>query len=98
MSVIVYGLYFTMYEETKSISIRQLVHFKVQPIRWQEAFLVDVVKVSWERVVNVTNDIDSMVKTWPALFSSIIEKHAPIGDMSLGWKLPLGQRWSQGYD
>ena len=39
----------------------------------EEAFFADVASVSWERVVSVTNDIDSMVETWSDLFSSILE-------------------------
>ena len=45
--------------------------------------LADVAKVSWEGVVSVTNDIDSMVETKCHLFSSIIEKHTPIRDIRL---------------
>ena len=43
--------------------------------------MADVAKVSWEGVVSVTNDIDSMVVIWSELFSSIIEKHAPTRDI-----------------
>ena len=43
--------------------------------------MADVAEVSWEGVVSVTNDIDSMVETWSDLFLSIIGKHAPVRDI-----------------
>ena len=44
-------------------------------------FLTDVASVCWESGVTQKNDEDILVKNWPALFSMIIDKHAPITQM-----------------
>ena len=49
-------------------------------------FLTDVASVCWERVVTQTDDVDIIVKNWSALFSWIIDKHAPILQMCVSEK------------
>ena len=49
-------------------------------------FLTDVASVCWERVVTQTDDVDKIIKNWSALFSSIIDKHAPILQMRVSEK------------
>ena len=49
-------------------------------------FLTDVTSVFWESVVTQTDDIDILVKNWSALFSMIIDKHAPIMQMRVSEK------------
>ena len=40
----------------------------------------------WESVVTQTDDVDILVKNWSALFSMIIDKHAPIMQMRVSEK------------
>ena len=61
----------------KTIRTRNMKKFN------EEALLADVVKVPWDRVVSVTDDVDSMVEAWSYLFSFIREKHAPIRDITV---------------
>ena len=59
----------------KTIRTRNMKKFN------EEAFLTDIAKVSWERVISVNDDSGSMVEAWSDLLSSIIEKLAPIRDI-----------------
>ena len=49
-------------------------------------FLNDVSIVCWEKVVTQTVDIDILVRNWSALFSMIIDKHAPLMQMRVSEK------------
>ena len=40
--------------------------------------LTDVARICWVSVVTQTDDVDILVNYWSALFSMIIDKHAPI--------------------
>ena len=44
-------------------------------------FLADVASVCWEHVVTVSDNITSLVNDWSAIFSALIEKHAPLREM-----------------
>ena len=44
----------------------------------KDAFLNDVAVICWEHSLNETDDVDILVAHWSSLFSSIIEKHAPM--------------------
>ena len=49
-------------------------------------FLNDVASACWESVATETDDVDILVKNWSALFSMIIDKHAPIMQMRVSEK------------
>ena len=49
-------------------------------------FLADVASVCWEHVVTLTDNINSLVNDWSAIFSAIIEKHAPLREMRVSGK------------
>ena len=44
-------------------------------------FLADVASVCLEHVVSLTDNINSLVNDWSAIFSALIEKHAPLREM-----------------
>ena len=49
-------------------------------------FLADVASVCWEHVVTLTDDINSLVNDWSAIFSALIYKHAPLREMRVSEK------------
>ena len=49
-------------------------------------FLADVASVCWEHVVTVSDNINSLVNDWSAIFSALIEKHAPLREMRVSEK------------
>ena len=49
-------------------------------------FRNDVASVCWESVATHTDDVDILVKNWSALFSMIIDNHAPIKQMRVSEK------------
>lgn len=42
------------------------------------AFLADAAKTFWKRVINPTDDVDSMFEMWSFFFFAFVEKHAPL--------------------
>ena len=59
-------------------------------------FLNDVASACYESVVTQTDDVDILVKNWSALFSMIIDKHAPIRQVRVSEKvLPLDKSVSK---
>ena len=44
-------------------------------------FLADAASVCWEHVVPVSDNINLLVNDWSAIFSALIEKHAPLREM-----------------
>ena len=49
-------------------------------------FLNDVASVYWEHVVILTDNVNSLVNDWSAIFSGRIEKHAPLREMRVSKK------------
>ena len=47
----------------------------------RDAFLADVAEICWEQGLNETDDVDILVTCWSYLFSSVIDKHAPINSI-----------------
>ena len=62
-------------KDHKMIKTRQMNNFI------EGEFLADVVSVCWEHVVTVSDNINSLVNDWSAIFSALIEKHAPLREM-----------------
>ena len=60
-------------------------HKKIQTLRMknvsEQMLLADVASINWIRVLCQTNDISIPVSNWSSLFSSVIEKHAPVQKM-----------------
>lgn len=52
----------------------------------EEEFLADIAKITLESVVNTTDDVDSIVEIRSFLFSSIVDKHAPVRDIRVSGK------------
>ena len=46
----------------------------------------DVASIDWIRALRQTDDIDVLVSNWSNLFSSVIEKHAPVQEMRVSGK------------
>ena len=49
-------------------------------------FLTDVASIDWIRALGQTDDIDILVSNWSNLFSSVVEKHAPVQEMQVSDK------------
>ena len=49
-------------------------------------FLADVASVCCDQVVTMTDNINSLVNDWSAIFSALIEKHAPLTEMRVSEK------------
>ena len=49
-------------------------------------FLIDVARIDWIRALGQNDDIDILVRHWSNLFSSVIEKHAPVQTMRVSDK------------
>ena len=52
----------------------------------EQMFLNDVASINWLRALGQTDDINIVVSNWSNLFSSIIEKHAPVQKMRVSDK------------
>ena len=52
----------------------------------EDEFLSDVSGICWEHMFLQTDDINTLVNAWSALFSSIIGKHAPLREMRVSEK------------
>ena len=48
----------------------------------QEAFIADVACICWKTVVNNFSDTNDMIRECSSLFSAIVEKHAPMREMT----------------
>lgn len=59
-------------KDHKNIRTRIMKNFS------EEAFLSDVASIDWEQLLGHSDDINVLVNNWSSLFSSIIEKHAPL--------------------
>lgn len=59
----------------KMIKTRKMKHFN------EEAFLTDVSDIDWERLLSDSDDINILVNKWSNLFSTIIDRHAPLTEM-----------------
>ena len=64
----------------KKIKTRKMKSFN------EEAFLADVSEICWEQMLTETDDIKLLVNHWSEMFSSIIEKHAPLSEMRVSEK------------
>ena len=62
-------------KDHKQIKTRSMRNFK------EDEFLSDVSGICWEHMFQQTDDINTLVNDWSALFSLIIEKHAPLREM-----------------
>ena len=51
-------------------------------------FLADIACVCWEHVVTITDNINSLVNDWSAIFSALIEKHVPLREMPVSENYP----------
>ena len=52
----------------------------------EDEFLSDVSGICCEHMFLQTDDINTLVNAWSALFSSIIGKHAPLREMRVSEK------------
>ena len=59
----------------KIIKTRKMKNFN------EEEFLAEVASMQWVQMLPDTDDINLLVNSWSNLFSSIIDKHAPIAEM-----------------
>ena len=50
------------------------------------AFLADVASVCWEHVVTISDNIKSLVNDRSAIFSALIERHAPLREIRVSEK------------
>ena len=55
----------------------------------KSAFLVDISSISWELVVNKTDNVNVMVEEWLSIFSEVKEKHPPIRETRVSDRNPL---------
>ena len=67
-------------KDHKRIKTRNMKNFK------EDEFLSDVSDICWERMFLQTDDTNTLVNAWSALFSSIIGKHAPLREMRVSEK------------
>ena len=44
----------------------------------EQMFLRDVANINWVKALDQTDDVNVLVSNWSKLFSSVIEKHAPV--------------------
>ena len=49
-------------------------------------FLADAACLCWEHMVTVTDNINSLVNDWSAIFSASVEKHTPLREMCVSEK------------
>ena len=67
-------------KDHKTIKTRRIKNFN------EQMFLNDVASINWLRALGQTDDINIVVSNWSNLFSSIIEKHAPVQKMRVSDK------------
>ena len=67
-------------KDHKQIKTRSMRNFK------EDEFLSDVSGICWQHMFQQTDDINTLVNDWSALFSLIIEKHAPLREMRVSEK------------
>ena len=67
-------------KDHKQIKTRSMRNFK------EDEFLSDVSGICWEHMFQQTDDINTLVNDWSALFSLIVEKHAPLREMRVSEK------------
>ena len=64
----------------KMIKTRKMKYFN------EEAFLADVSGMRWEQIATESDDINVVINNWSNLFSSTIDKHAPLTEMRVSEK------------
>ena len=69
-----------MRKDHKTIKTWRMKNFSKQ------IFLTDAASINWIRVLCQTDDIIIPVSNWSSLFSSVIEKHAPLQKMRVSDK------------
>ena len=67
-------------KDHKTIKTRRMKNFN------EQMFLNDVASINWIRALGQTDDINILVRNWSSLFSSVIEKHAPVQTMRVSDK------------
>ena len=67
-------------KDHKLIKARRMKNFP------EQMFFNDVAIINWLRALGQTDDINILVNNWSNLFSSIIEKHAPVQKMRVSDK------------
>ena len=67
-------------KDHKTIKTRRVENFN------EQMFLTDVASITWIRALGQTDDINILVSNWSNLFSSVIEKHAPVQKMRVSDK------------
>ena len=67
-------------KDHKTIKTRRMKNFN------EQMFLNDVASINWIRALGQTDDINILVRNWSSLFSSVIEKHAPVQKMRVSDK------------
>ena len=67
-------------KDHKTIKMRRMNSFNEQML------LNDVASINWLRALCQTDDINILVSNWSNLFSSVIEKHAPVQEMRVSDK------------
>ena len=67
-------------KDHKQIKTRNMKNFEEQD------FLSDVSNIHWEHLFQMSNNVNTLANDWSALFSSLIEKHAPLREMRVSEK------------
>ena len=67
-------------EDHKQIKTQNMKNFEEQD------FLSDVSNIRWEHMFQISNNVNTLANDWSALFSSLIEKHAPLREMRVSEK------------
>ena len=52
----------------------------------EQMFLKDIASIIWVKALDQTDDVNVLVSNWSRLFSSVIEKHAPVQNMRVSDK------------
>ena len=52
----------------------------------ENAFLADVSNIYWEGTLSETDDVNVLIHMWSTLFSSVIDKHAPLKSLRISEK------------
>ena len=69
-----------MLKDHKTIKTGRMKNFS------EQMFLTDVASINWIRALGQTDDINILVSNWSSLFSSVIDKHAPVQKMRVSDK------------
>ena len=67
-------------EDHKTINTRKIKNFN------EQMFLRNVASINWVKALDQTDDVNVLVSNWSRLFSSVIEKHAPVQNMRVSDK------------